>query len=549
MEEDTLTFSRSGLPQILFGAFENMRKQGHLCDLTIKVQNHSFSAHRVILAAGIPYFQKAFLRSAVETGETEIAVEELDPEALESLIHFTYTNEIKISIENAQSLLVASQFLLMNEVRDACVEFLSKRLRADNVLRLRTFACSVENLDLFESCNRFILKNFEQFMKSDDFLSLPPSSIKEIISDDDLNVSSEEVVFEALMAWVKALPDERNSALPELLSEVRMIYLPIHYVIGHIDSEELIISSHPCRNLVNEVKNYHLLTERKSEFPGLKKRPRNQFNFGLYGVCVCDTCGYSVYHFDLTKEVWRVLSSHKAKCKSIDAVVAVNDNIYMFLEATIQTFRLKTREWEVLEPKHKWISGAAIVANKNFIYCFGSKDTIYMQKVRCFDTRLNEWVREGRVKTVRYDHAAASLGDIIYVTGGYNGNTRINTVEKYNTLTGQWSDGTPLLTRRDDHGCCSMNGQVYVCGGRNDVGTTLCTAEVYDPQTEQWNFISSMKNPRFRVSLVSHFNKLYAFEETDVEVYDPKNNEWNCTFSLPGGFRRAVVATCISPKT
>lgn len=134
---DVFKFAQSNFLGTSFAAFEDMRKRGHLCDLTIKVQNETFSAHRVILTAGIPCFDTVF--RGLETADKEFAVgENLDPKALELLIHFAYTGTVYISSENALSLLEAAKFLELTQVQNACLTFLSKNLNCESVTKVST---------------------------------------------------------------------------------------------------------------------------------------------------------------------------------------------------------------------------------------------------------------------------------------------------------------------------------------------------------------------------------------------------------------------------
>lgn len=47
--------------------------------------------------------------------------------ALESLINFAYSGCVKIENQNVQTLMVGAAFLQLNNVRDACAEFLVSR--------------------------------------------------------------------------------------------------------------------------------------------------------------------------------------------------------------------------------------------------------------------------------------------------------------------------------------------------------------------------------------------------------------------------------------
>lgn len=60
------------------------------------------------------------------------------------------------------------------------------------------------------------LPHFEQVMESEEFMLLPANQLIDIISSDELNVRSEEQVFNAVMAWVKYSIQERRPQLPQV---------------------------------------------------------------------------------------------------------------------------------------------------------------------------------------------------------------------------------------------------------------------------------------------------------------------------------------------
>lgn len=530
---DFFTFCKNDLQGTSFSAFEEMRRKGKFCDLTIKVQNQPITAHRIIVAAGIPYFQSVFDCAESNSEEKEIEVQDnLDPKALESLILFAYTSKVDITTENVQSLLVTAKFLKLDEISDSCTEFLSERLSIHNVSQARELASSLNISSLIDNCDRYIRQNFEDFSRTQNFLSLPNSCIKGILTKDDLVIASEQVAFEAMMEWVMFSPSERKVALFELLTEVRLIYLPVLYLLKQVDTQELIMDSKPCKDLLNEVKCYHLLPEMVAEFANLKTRPRNCFMQNLYAVCssrVTESRRLLILIF--ANQKWLPLSSAETE-SSLHNVVTVNGKVYMFLDETLQIFDPSNQEWELLKATHEGIKGAATVFHEGKI-CFGSATVPFRNKMRVFDTQSKKWSKKEEMKTNRWDSAATSLGEFVYVIGGSDNEDDgyTNSVEKYDPPRDLWMDVASMLTKRYGHGCTSMNGKIYVCGGMEMTGCTTALAEVYDPLTNQWKSISSMKN-RIVVSLVPHCGRIYACGKTDIEMYDPEDNKWIDCFPL-----------------
>lgn len=57
VEGPAVLFQQQDMFQHAFPVMEEIRRQGKLCDVTVRVDEASFSAHRIVLCATIPYFQ------------------------------------------------------------------------------------------------------------------------------------------------------------------------------------------------------------------------------------------------------------------------------------------------------------------------------------------------------------------------------------------------------------------------------------------------------------------------------------------------------------
>lgn len=255
--EDVFEFFHSGLQSKSFAAFEEMRRNGKLLDVNIKVDNQIFPAHRLVLSAAIPYFQAMFDSNMSESKTKEITMKEIDPETLKALIDYAYTSKVKITQGNVRSLLSASEFLLITEVSQSCCQFLEKHFTPDNVISIETFAKSLNCSGLTESAHEYIRAHFDVVCVTSEFLSLPFKLVNDFIRSDNLWTTKEEKVFEAVIKWVKA-DDERTYLLPELLTGVRMTLLAPDYLVREVSKEELIRTSISCRDLVDEAKHCHM---------------------------------------------------------------------------------------------------------------------------------------------------------------------------------------------------------------------------------------------------------------------------------------------------
>jgi len=68
------------------------------------------------------------------------------------------------------------------------------RLHPNNVIGVRSFGDQFMCTSLVEACSKYIQKYFVDVARSEEFLSLELKDIVEILSNDELHVSSEEQV-------------------------------------------------------------------------------------------------------------------------------------------------------------------------------------------------------------------------------------------------------------------------------------------------------------------------------------------------------------------
>ena len=103
-----------------------LRKDGILCDVTITVGGRKIHAHKNVLAATCPYFEKMFTGGLSESNQSEVTIREVDEEAMETLIEFCYTSSIEVEKSNVQDLLAAACFLQIVEVKvSLCFYFIN----------------------------------------------------------------------------------------------------------------------------------------------------------------------------------------------------------------------------------------------------------------------------------------------------------------------------------------------------------------------------------------------------------------------------------------
>ena len=233
-----------------------------------------FKNSSIFLLKLISLLRAMFTHDMVEAKQPDITMHSIDPSSMESLINFAYTGRVTISTSNVQNLMLGASFLQLTRVRDACADFLQTRLTPQNVLGIRTFAESLGSQSLVTSSNKFLQKHFKAVSESEEFCQLGLVEVGELVAREELHVASEEIVFLAVMRWIKQDVEDRSSHLPSLLVRVRLPLLTPQFLADKVAAEELIRSSHQCRDLLDEARDYHLMPERRPLLKSFKFKPR-----------------------------------------------------------------------------------------------------------------------------------------------------------------------------------------------------------------------------------------------------------------------------------
>lgn len=475
---------------------KEIRRQGKLCDVTLKVEDQSFSAHRIVLAATIPYFHAMFTTTNMtESRIKEITMKEIEPLALETLINFSYSGIVKIDNQNVQGLMVGAAFLQLTKVRNACADFLISRFHPHNVLGIRHFADTMCCVQLITAADKFTNDYFAKVSQSDEFLALEFKELTNILSRDELYARTEENIFEAAMKWVKHDMESRSQYLPQVLAKVRLPLLTPQFLADRVATEDLIRTSHQCRDLLDEARDFHLMPERRGLIQSFRTRPRH---------CDC-VIGYIYAVGGLTKN---------------------GDSV-----STVEIYDPISKEWVMGQAMGMLRTRVGVAVTKGKLYAFGGfNGTERLSTVEVFDPKVKVWSQGKAMLCKRSAVGVAALNGAIYVSffnffldfffilfklfkvcGGYDGVTSLNTVECYCPESDSWKTVAPMMKYRSAGGVASLNGYVFCLGGHDGL-SIFDSVERYDPISDSWTKVKPMLNKRCRLGAATLGGKLYVRE-------------------------------------
>lgn len=307
----------------LLSGLNQLRQRRELCDVELCVGNVQILAHRVVLSACSAYFDAMFTGNLSESQKQVIYIKEIDEVALKILVDFAYTGLAEVTQQNVQVLLPAANMLQLTKVKDSCCRFLAKQLHASNCLGITKFAEAYSCPSLMKKAKKFTHDNFCQVIEQEEFLLLPVSQLIELLQDDNLNVESEKVVFEAVVSWIKYRIIERGPFLLHLLQNVRLLFLTIRTLTHCLESNELIKADRKCLALINEHLKFRLNPAKRHSYNSVVEIPRRSPTriFAVGGKNGLFATLNSVEMFEPLKFRWTEIASMKMRRFEFGAAV------------------------------------------------------------------------------------------------------------------------------------------------------------------------------------------------------------------------------------
>ena len=226
---------------LLQDGLKELLNENKFVDCTLKVGDRSFPCHRLIMAACSPYFREIFFtEDGKEVANTkEVVLDDVNPSILDMIVQYLYSAEIDLTDDNVQDIIAVANRFQIPSVFTVCVNYLQKKLSLSNCMAIFRMGLVLNCPRLAVAARNYIADRFEFLYKDEEFLKLAPHELFAVIGGDTLNVEKEELVFEAVMAWVR-YDKERVKVLKDAFNCIRFRLLPEKYFKDKVETDELI---------------------------------------------------------------------------------------------------------------------------------------------------------------------------------------------------------------------------------------------------------------------------------------------------------------------
>ena len=210
LRHSKLACHQQGLMQQLRGFW----KEGHLCDVVLKsIDGIEHSVHRAVLSAASAAL-KALLCAPFREAEQIRQGKPIEMAAssgvVGAFVDYIYGGEPDVATIDAVELLRLAGAYGLACLAQAVEADLQASLDSQLALQLLQETVIWGMPDLRLACEEQVAKDFQQSVLTEEFLKLTAKQLQRILQREDLKVSREEVVVEALLKWGKSSEDRQR---------------------------------------------------------------------------------------------------------------------------------------------------------------------------------------------------------------------------------------------------------------------------------------------------------------------------------------------------
>ncbi|KAA0719106.1 Influenza virus NS1A-binding protein -like protein B [Triplophysa tibetana] len=513
-----------------------LRKSGQFCDVRLQVCGQELMAHKAVLACCSPYLFEIFNSdSEFQGGVSLVKFDDLNPNAVEILLSYAYTAQLKADKDLVRDVYSAAKKLKFDRVKQVCGDYLLSKIDGQSAISFRNFTSSMADSRLLGKIDGYIQDNLQEISEQDDFLKLPRLKL-EVILEESLNLPGNGKLYSKVISWVQRSLWKTGEPLEKLMGEVQTLYYSADHKLH--DGSLLEGQTEVC---INEDDHIHFVQKKPP-------RERDEMSSGAPGSLS------PTYNSQFSRYEWKYIASEKsvnntylclAVLRGILCVISLHSRtspqsspsstpcMQKSLSVEAQPEELQEK---MLKPMHYARSGLGTAElDCKLIAAGGYNREECLRTVECYDTKKDCWTFIAPMRTPRARFQMAVLMGQLYVMGGSNGHSdELSCGETYNPIADEWRQVPELRINRCNAGVCSLQNKLFVVGGSDACGQKgLKNCDSFDPVLKSWTSCAQLNIRRHQAAVCELDGFVYVIGGAEswnclnsVERYNPNNNTW-----------------------
>ena len=393
----------------------------------------------------------------------------------------------------------------------------------------------------------YIKRCFALCVDCPQFLELDYFSVVKLVSSSGLHLGSDIEVFNAITFWLSHNFEERKKHAKSLVVKFRLNLISDLTLNRLLTDKSYFKGIEECFTLIKTILQPETVLEIRNN-PLHPSRYCNQDDFNIILVggynCASQKRLKSVLCIDLKRlDKVKMFPDLEAE-RDYMRLVCIKNELYAFQAVShspsqgmpIEKYSFATEHWEVIGNMHDARMMFCTCSIMNKCYAIGGLiDNHATSSCVALDTSTLsqyreplQWRQVSSMNAARFNAGSAVFEGKVVVSGGYNNNALLNTVEAYDHVADDWSNIPNMIERRNGHKLVAVSNKLFVIGGHS---TSPC--EVFDSTCKQFisitppfrylNYLSSVSE------VVSIGAKLVVFgnREKKIVVLDLENYNWS----------------------
>ena len=158
-----------------------------------------FHAHKYVLATSSAVFFAMFY-GEIPPKEFPIRIEDADEESFKDFLRFLYTDDCKITAENAIEVLYLAKKYLISSLAEKCCQILEASIKPENAFAVLEQAIQFDEKELEEKSWNIFSKKTQECLNSEAFCNIGLHTLNALLKKERLAVTEVEL-FKAVLKW------------------------------------------------------------------------------------------------------------------------------------------------------------------------------------------------------------------------------------------------------------------------------------------------------------------------------------------------------------
>lgn len=129
---------------------------------------------------------------------------------LGALVDYLYTGVIELTNENIEDILMAADFLCMDDLKTRCGQHLLSNLTMSNCVQTKIIADRFVMHNVLSATVDFMSPIFDEIVQQEELLQVPFQEVINLLQNEQLNYVAEFLLFDLAASWLESHPQDRS---------------------------------------------------------------------------------------------------------------------------------------------------------------------------------------------------------------------------------------------------------------------------------------------------------------------------------------------------